>query len=393
MKDFKLGFTGRGLMKYKPNFRRTKLMVYFPFIATAGFIVFILCVAIACQTMDTSGLETQTALNVEATILAMQSEGETQPTLAAQELTLTAQAGVITRQVEELANQAVKLTEAAKNNSAEITQSQAGAAANTGVMQGAPTPAPLPSLTPTREIDVKEKIKTSNILLYENMAGVFDTGRYVKAALDGLGAKYTDCADLQGRFKEYLLDKAPDKKGWDLIISADETRTHGMNIKGEFFSYFQILLEKDAAVIVETWNMDSFDDQQVRQFLNACGVQYQGDMYDLRYQSQVFYSPEPSNPFLTTPNQTNLANVTNYWEARNDLGDLVEKTSSSQAHILLTRRLDFPDKYGTLTSCWDGRLILQTFSSHQYQDKNMIALWQNYIYNTLKNHYLATEQK
>jgi hypothetical protein len=38
----------------------------------------------------------------------------------------------------------------------------------------------------------------------------------------------------------------------------------------------------------------------------------------------------------------------------------------------------------------DGRVILQTFSSHDYPTNDMVALWQNYIVYTLTNHFLAT---
>jgi len=40
-----------------------------------------------------------------------------------------------------------------------------------------------------------------------------------------------------------------------------------------------------------------------------------------------------------------------------------------------------------LTECLDGRLVWQTFSTHDYKDQDMISLWQNYIYNALQARY------
>lgn len=34
-----------------------------------------------------------------------------------------------------------------------------------------------------------------------------------------------------------------------------------------------------------------------------------------------------------------------------------------------------------------GRLVIQTFSTHDYEYNLMLELWQNYIINSLTNHY------
>jgi len=223
------------------------------------------------------------------------------------------------------------------------------------------------------------------------MAGVFNTSRYIKQALDDMDFKYTDTVDHLGDFKQALLKKPVEGKDWDLVISANEGRTRYTMIRGEFFTYFLNLLEQGTAVIMEAWNLDSSMDQPLRDLLDACGVEYHGDMYDLRDQSQVFYSAYPNAAILTYPNQPALYNVTNYWELKGDLGDLLQLSDGSHAQILLGRRLDYPTKYGTLVSCMDGRLIIQTFSTHQYAQKDMVALWENYIYNALKSHYLRVQ--
>jgi len=42
-----------------------------------------------------------------------------------------------------------------------------------------------------------------------------------------------------------------------------------------------------------------------------------------------------------------------------------------------------------LATCYEGRVILQTFSNHDYRYNEIVPLWQNYIHYTLKNHFLA----
>ncbi len=354
---------------------------------TAGFLVTVFCIGAACQAVEPEGIETQTALGVEATLIAMQSAGEVHPTIAAQEATMTAQTDLITQQAAQIGQQAAELTQSVSSSGLNPAPISTDRPAQTSQ----PTPPPLPSLTPTRSVDVMALGKSARILLYEDMAGVFNTSRYVKQALDELGFLYTDKADHLGDFKKALVGKTPEGKEWDLIISANEGRTRYTMVRGEFFTYFLEALEKGSAVIMEAWNLDSSMDQPLRDLLNACGVQYQGDLYDLREQTQVFYSAYPDAPVLTYPNHPALYNVTNYWDLKGDLGDLLEANSGSQAQILLGRRLDYPTKYGTLATCMDGRFILQTFSTHQYAQKDMVALWENYIYNALKNHYLTIQ--
>jgi hypothetical protein len=50
-----------------------------------------------------------------------------------------------------------------------------------------------------------------------------------------------------------------------------------------------------------------------------------------------------------------------------------------------------PGDAGVLASCYDGRVIIQTFSDHDYDQGDIIPLWQNYIHYTLKNHFLAVQ--
>jgi len=60
-------------------------------------------------------------------------------------------------------------------------------------------------------------------------------------------------------------------------------------------------------------------------------------------------------------------------------------TANSNAHQLAAPvSPNYTRDHGVLYSCIDGRMVLQTFSTHDYADADMQQLWQNYMYNTLQ---------
>jgi hypothetical protein len=65
----------------------------------------------------------------------------------------------------------------------------------------------------------------------------------------------------------------------------------------------------------------------------------------------------------------------NFWSG--DVGDLLARSADSPPKII-GRLTGSPTENGVLVSCYDGRLILQTFSSHDYPAEAITALWQNY---------------
>jgi len=345
----------------------------------------------ACANINLSTLQTQTALNVQATMIKIQSGEETQPTIVAQGIELTNQAQNLHNQETQVAVKSYDLTEAYQRLESVkqfITETTTPSSTEE---------TPVPTATATRIINMKELIFSANILLFEDMAGVYNTTRYIKEALDKLELKYTDTKDMQGEFKKQLLAKAPNGKAWDLIIAADEARSIHNSLKGEFFSLFQDHLEQNGAVILETWNLDTLNDNAANSLLSKCGLAYHGDMYDLRFESQVFYTLQPAHPILNEPNYVSLYSVTNYWDAKGDLGDLLKTTSSGAAAAIFSRKPNpaiCSDSqqtcWVTLATCYDGRFIIQTFSTHQYDRASMVLLWQNYIYNALKNHFLKS---
>ncbi len=100
-----------------------------------------------------------------------------------------------------------------------------------------------------------------------------------------------------------------------------------------------------------------------------------------------------NHPVLQEPNaDLSFSNVTNLWttDVRRqyyDLGDLLKLTPGGNATFLLGTTASETTAHGTLTSCMDGMLLLQTFSSHQLTFNSMKLVWENYIYNQLKQRF------
>jgi hypothetical protein len=79
-----------------------------------------------------------------------------------------------------------------------------------------------------------------------------------------------------------------------------------------------------------------------------------------------------------------------YWAW--DAGDYLRLTPGSDATLLAGMYQNRDSDYGVIASCFDGRVILQTFCNHDYHQDDIQLLWENYIYNTLKNHFAAIDQ-
>lgn len=332
-----------------------------------------------------SGVQTQTALNMQATMIAWQSSQGVQVTVLAQQVALLEQATIIARQATQLIDQSTALTAVAFQSAIRKPACPTAACGMQEVTPhipttGVQTPEPVPTITPTP--DVAGFKQAANILLFENMSGDINAIRYIQQALDGLRLQYVDVADEQDNLKELLLSPGPGGKSWDLIISADENRASS-GIKGEFFDYYNQALDNGTAVIIETWRLDEMRSGAVSTLLQRCNINYQGDLSELNAGEQELIILAPNHSILNEPNKNiTLRTVTEYWKT-DDLGDWIQKTPGSQAVLLLGTRSGEREKYGTLTVCMGGRLILQTFSTHQYDQTQIVNLWQNYIYNAL----------
>ena len=237
-----------------------------------------------------------------------------------------------------------------------------------------------PTATPTPELE--ELIQNANILLYEDIAGYYDLTRWVRDALDARGWEYTDVGDAVGNFKSEILSG----KKWDLVIVAAEARS---GFQGELFEYLSDAVNKDVAVIIETWYLDEMALGPISDITSQCGVRFQKDWYEPDRNSRSIVWFDPEHPLFHYPNEGfSLVHNATYW-VDGDAGDMMKtRTGGGNGKLVAGIYAWEKDNYGTIAVCYDGRVILQTFSTHDYRKSDMTDLWQNYVYYTLNNHFL-----
>jgi len=230
---------------------------------------------------------------------------------------------------------------------------------------------PVPTATP----DFEERMKSAKILVYEDTQGI---GLWIKDALDGLGLKYTHIGDRSGDFMSQLNSSTD----WDLIIVGAEAKT---KVQGEFWDVIvERIARDDTALIAEVWYLDTLGEGRVKSLLTGCGVRFQRD-WDL---AESIYWLQSDHPVFSEPNNTvALIHFSRHWRAQ--AGDLIKLSPGSNATLLAGTFQKQKSDYGVMATCYDGRVILQTFSNHDYRYNEIIPLWQNYIYYTLKNRFLA----
>jgi len=231
--------------------------------------------------------------------------------------------------------------------------------------------------TPTA--DVEARIKSANVLVYEN-TDEYGIGMWVQDALDGMGIKYTQTGSYSGHFMEYLNSG----KKYDLIIVDAEAKDR---ISGEFWDVINTRLTRDkAALIAEVWYLDTEANGPISKVLSGCGIRYQKD-YDV---ADSIYWWDPTHPIFNEPNSVlPLLRYNRYWA--NQTGDQIRLGGSGDAILLAGLAAKKSNQEGVLATCYDGRVIIQTFSDHDYSQADILPLWENYIHYTLKNHFLAIQ--
>ncbi len=244
----------------------------------------------------------------------------------------------------------------------------------------------------TEEVSVEDFnawMKSANILLYEDIAGVYTTTRFVQDALDAVGLDYVDVKDAVGNYKEQLLSGGPGGEGWDLIISAKEARGH---VKGEMYVYLNDALNDGSSVIIEEWELDSIVRGKIAPILGRCGVEFQDQWAGEPLNTQLLWQVDGSLPIHHQPNEgISLTNPSGFW-AGSDLGDFMRLAPGSEAVPLWVARVNVKDTYLTAVSCLDNQLIIQTYSTHSYGKDRIVRMWENYIYNALLTRYqMVTE--
>ncbi len=245
-------------------------------------------------------------------------------------------------------------------------------------------PPPEPTQEPTK-MDIQARINSSNILFYEDMIDYPQYITIVSKAMKTIGGHHVYVGDAIGT----LMDQLNSGTKWDLIIIAAEARGA---VSGEYWDVIKGQVDDGVALITEIWYLDDIGAGKISPLLYQCGVEVQKDWYrpygDDRLKYDMYWS-DPNSPVFNTPNKVTrfAASLTDpAWNG--DIGDLMQLRPGSDAKILASHQPGQDQtSQGLITSCLGGRMILQTFDSHDYPTDPMVALWQNYILYTLTNHF------
>ena len=244
-----------------------------------------------------------------------------------------------------------------------------------------PTDAPaVPTqVPPTATPDVEAQIKNARVLLYED-TDELGIGQWIEDAVSGMGLTYTQTGSYSGRFMEYLNSGKP----YDLIIVGAEDRS---KITGEFWDVINTRLNRDkAALIMEVWYLARESTGPIAKILGPCGVRYR-KQYDT---AESVYWWNPTHEIFNVPNSVlPLLHYDTYWWTA--AGDKLMAGGSGDPSFLAGLSSKPDSGEAVLASCYGGRVLIQTFCNHDYRQEEIIALWQNYIHYTLKNHFAALQ--
>ncbi len=246
---------------------------------------------------------------------------------------------------------------------------------------------PTPFIQPGQTMDLDALRKGAKILLFEDMSGNrYKVERYVKRALDEAGYIYTDVGSAEGWLKKELVSPAD----YDLLIISSELTG---KISGEYFDYINERLQKGAGVIMEMWDIDSLSQGKIKKILDQCGVEVEKDWSNPGIRDVWYLIPD--HPILTQPNEMGTLRPNRFWSG--DVGDLMKikyynNKAVGDAAFVIGIDPSKPNSRAVLTSCLGGRLVLQTFDTHEYSREDMLKLWQNYVYYTLTNHFVYTQK-
>jgi hypothetical protein len=345
----------------------------------ALMIAIIGCISLPSTSTDTSLQETQMELSIQQTVAAQnavqqQQDQAQQPDLALQATQTQLALDVLT------ANQAMQATETAV---AQALAAQQAEPQETESQED--TSSDQPAVEPAGDVD--SMMKNAKILLFEDMVNRPGTKRYVKAALDNMNLEYKDDGSAKGWLKSDLLTQ-----NWDLVIVALEVRGA---VSGEYFEYINQALDNGSAVILEIWYMDDISRGTIASTLNRCGVEFEKDYVNKTWDSNDYLQwPLPNkagHPIFNEPNKNfKFTNVAIYWFG--DLGDFIKLSGKKEgAELLMGTIATEKNTHGTLAVCDGGKFIIQTFSSHDYAEEEIVPLWENTITYVLKNKFLGAQ--
>ncbi len=318
-------------------------------------------------TTDNSAQATNMALALQVTLNAIEKEQSTSADIANRQLTQVAEA--------------VQATLNAAQPSPNPPTIEV-------IVESASTPEP--ESDPEKELaEFEIWLKSADILLFEDMSSSYTTIRYIMETLDSMGLDYVDVKDAIGHFKEQLLSGGPGGEGWDLIIFAIEVRQEGGGfwLRGEYYQYINDAFTDGSSVIIEEYQLESIVNGKISMLINRCDLEFQEQWAWDPLKHQLLWQVDGSLPIHHQPNEgIALTNPTGYWPS-SDIGDFMRLAPGSKSEPLWTARTNVKDTYLTAVSCLDNRLILQTYSSHNYGKARVVRMWENYIYNALLARY------
>jgi hypothetical protein len=232
-----------------------------------------------------------------------------------------------------------------------------------------------PAATPTQ--DIEAMIKNAKVLLYED-TDELGIGQWIEDAVSSMGVDYVQTGSYSGHFMEYLNSGIH----YDLVIVGAEDRD---KITGEFWDVISRRVTQDkTALIAEVWYLEREYNGPISKILGPCGVRYRRQ-YD---EAESIYWWEPQHPVFNEPNVVlPLLHYNRYWNYA--AGDKLMVGGGGEPDFLAGLSSQPSSGEAVLATCFDGRVIIQTFCNHDYRQSEIIALWQNYIYFTLKNHFAA----
>jgi len=224
-----------------------------------------------------------------------------------------------------------------------------------------PSPAATATLTPTATETQSVSLK---ILLYEDTAFI---GPWVKEIMDEMSLPYTYVSGSGA-----LLEELQSDTKWSLIVIAAENKASIQGVIWELLN--KKVTFENASLIAETWSIHLIADGKIKPFLAACGVAWQKNLAN----AVPVYVLDPQHPIFNEPNAgISLEKTTPHWDG--EAVDLLKLVPNGYAKILAGNDPNDTTAGGLITSCFQGRVILQTFLNHDYPKPAIKALWQNYL--------------
>jgi hypothetical protein len=268
----------------------------------------------------------------------------------------------------------VQATDAAAQLTQQANQPTAQPPAQPPAQPSAGTPNPSAA-----EPDYSELIQNAKILVYED---VINIDNRVRDALDLMHLKYTHVGDARGNF----LGAINSGTRWDLIIADSEDHR---GIQGEFWDTIRerVTGPDKTALIAELWYLDETYNGRIKPLMNECGIAYQKDWLMV----ESVFILDSTHPVFTTPHSGfSLIHYSPYWPF--DPGDLIKILPGSDATLLAGTFQKRKSDYGVMATCFEGRVVFQTFCDHDFRESDTHLLWQNYITWTLTNHFKALKK-